>query len=65
MTMQLKQSPDTNLAMRIDADLMGPPRAPLVMPKQILTQEPGQFSRMLRLIQSRLAHGRQSLRRAG
>lgn len=65
MTIQLKQAPDTVSATLIEPDRMGPPIAPLAMPKQVLTPRPGQLRRALRQMQSRLALGRQGLRRAG
>jgi len=65
MTMQMKQAPDAVAATLIEPDRMRPPMAPLAMPKQVLTPEPGQLRRALSQLQSRLTLGRQGLRRAG
>jgi hypothetical protein len=65
MTIQMKQTPEPASAMLIKLDLVGPPVAPLAMPKQVLTPEPGQIRRALGQIQSWLGLGRNGLRRAG
>jgi hypothetical protein len=65
MTMQMTQMPDALSATRIDFDAMDPPKAPLAMPKQVLTPEPGAFLRAVASIPSRLLPGRQGLRRVG
>ena len=63
MTIQMKQAPDTVSATLIELDSMGPPMAPMAMPKQVLTAEPRQFRGALGQVQSWL--GRSGLRRAG
>ena len=65
MTIQLKQAAVAVSATLIEPDRIGPPMAPLVMPKQVLTPRPGQLRRALRQMQSLLTLGRQGLRRAG
>ena len=63
MTIQMKQAPDTGSAALIEMDSMSPPMAPMAMPKQVLTPEPGQLRGILGQMQSWL--GRSGLRRAG
>lgn len=63
MTIQMKQAPDTGSAAQIEMDSMSPPIAPMAMPKQVLTPEPGQLRGILGQMQSWL--GRSGLRRAG
>ena len=65
MTMQMNKMPEAVSATRFELTLMAPPKAPIQMPKQVLTPPPGQFMRALRQIQSRLTPGRESTRRAG
>ena len=63
MTFQMKQTPDAASALLIEPDHMGPPVAPLAMPKQILTREPGHMRRVLGHLQSWFSPGRNGLRR--
>lgn len=63
MTIQTKQATDTGLAALIEMDNVSPPIAPMAMPKQVLTPEPGQLRGILGQMQSWL--GRSGLRRAG
>lgn len=63
MTLQQKQGAVS--AKRIEPDCMEPPIAPMTMPKQVLTAEPGQLRRALLQMHARLTLGRQGLRRAG
>lgn len=63
MTVQMKQGPDAVSAMQIDLDSMGPPLAPMSMPKQVLTPESAHLRSALGQMQSWL--GRNGLRRAG
>lgn len=65
MTIQVKLASDAVSVSLIEPDRMDPPMAPLAMPKQVLTPQPGQLRRALGQLQSRLTLGRQSLRRAG
>lgn len=67
MTMQMKQSPDVVTSTLIALDHMRPPIAPLAMPKQVLTPEPGQLRRAVSHLYARLKLGlaHQSLRRVG
>lgn len=65
MTIQMKQTPDTLSATLIELDRMGPPVAPLAMPKQVLTPEPGQVRRVLGQIHAWLQPGRNGVGRAG
>lgn len=64
MTMQMKELPDAVSSTLIAMDRWDPPMAPLAMPKQVMTPEPGQFRRALGPILSLLTLGRKSLRRA-
>lgn len=63
MTIQMKHASDTGSAALIEMDSMSPPIAPMAMPKQVLTPEPGQLRGILGQMQSWL--GRSGLRRAG
>lgn len=64
MTMQMIQAPDPASATLIEPDRIGPPMAPMAMPKQVLTARPGQLRRALGRIHSLLTLGRQNLHRA-